>query len=130
MSAVEMDAESGNLMERLRHKFTTVIPNQNIKANNESTSVLCRPKCDICRQGDDFFVLGQYFIQKGQTINGDYYVSELRQMKLKSHLRDHQFWRDGEVIQAVEENLEAEHKSFFREAWTKYIEVKGNYIEK
>ena len=57
--------------------------------------------------------------------------------KLKTHLRGHHFGNNNEVIHAVEEYLEAQDATFFRDGiamlehrWTKCIEVRGDYVEK
>ena len=57
--------------------------------------------------------------------------------ELKSRLSGQRFGSDDEVIHAVENYLEAQDVTFFHEGiakleqiWTKYIEVKGDYVEK
>uniref|UniRef100_A0A3B5BAW3 Mos1 transposase HTH domain-containing protein n=1 Tax=Stegastes partitus TaxID=144197 RepID=A0A3B5BAW3_9TELE len=136
------------------------------------------------------------FLQKGQTVKGDYYASRLQKLKeaikdkrrgklqagvlllqdftsvhtaqveeaakcgfellphapyspdlapsdfylfpkLRSHFGGRHFQSDDEVIRAVEEYLDAQDATFFREGiaklehrWTKCIEFRGNYVEK
>ncbi|CAH1241963.1 SETMAR [Branchiostoma lanceolatum] len=81
------------------------------------------------------------YLQKGQTINGEYYASELRQLKTaikekrrgklragvlllqdkapvhtaQSHLRGHRFETDDDVIHAVEAYLEAQDATYFQQ---------------